>query len=131
MAQAHSTHKDTHEQLAAHMIRPVTTPREHTESKPATTNYLLAAGSSMHYTPKVPKNNCQFQNKSMLSWETALCVLLPRAGFVVEARREASSALLQCPPSTGAMRPARQGTNISEHTGATSLQTAHSCGSNT
>ena len=26
----------------------------------------------MHYTPKVPKNNCQFQNKSMLSWETAL-----------------------------------------------------------
>lgn len=34
----------------------------------------------------------------MLSWETALCVLLPRAGFVAEARHEASSALLQCPP---------------------------------
>jgi hypothetical protein len=98
MAQAHSTHKNTHEQLAPHMFRPVTTPREHTESKPRTTNYLLAAGSSMHYTPKVPKNNCQFQNKSMLSWETTLCVLLPRAGFVAEARREASSALLQCPP---------------------------------
>jgi len=57
----------------------------------------------MHYTPKVPKNNCQFQNKSMLSWETAFVSALTsrrlrRAVQVAEARRVASSALLQSTP---------------------------------
>lgn len=125
-------HKDTHEQLAALMIpfdqvKSHHTPHHtspHHANTPSPSYQLLTsrirtAGPSMHYTPKVPKNNCQFQNKSMLSWETALVSALTsrrlrRAVQVAEARREASSALLQSSPSTGAMRPTRQSTNIPE-----------------
>ena len=125
-------HKDTHAQLAALMI-PLdevkvtthhTTPHHANTPSPSyqvLTSRIRTAGPSMHYTPKVPKNNCQFQNKSMLSWETALVSALTSrrlrlAVQVAEARRVASSALLQSAPSTGAMRPTRQGTNFPEHT---------------
>lgn len=107
-------HKDTHEQLAA-LMTPLdevkvtthhTTPHHANTPRPSyqlLTSRIRTAGPSMHYTPKVPKNNCQFQNKSMLSWETALVSALTsrrlrRAVQVAEARRVASSALLQSTP---------------------------------
>lgn len=130
MTLAHSTHKDTHEQLVAHMIRPVTTPREHIESKPATTNYLLAAGSSMHYTPKVPKIIVSFKINLCYPGKPlcACSYLAPASSLRPAAMRARRCSSAPPPPSTDALRPARRGTNMSEHTArqkpAHRLQTA-------